>query len=301
MRHLSARLAYLARTALRGLAGSPLPSGVAVVTIATTLVLVGALALLIANMQGLLDRVAKDLRVSAYLSDDLSADERADLLQRARTLPGVEAVTLVSKEEALRRFQAGAGGRSGLLEGLDENPLPASLELTPSGPARSLDGLRRLAEAVATLPGVVQVASSQDWVDGYVRAVEAMRAVGAVLGAVLGLAALLIVANTIRLAVYARRDELEILALVGASRAVVGIPFVLEGALQGTAAGVVALGLLYALFRLLPPVLGPDLALVLGFVEPRFLTPAGMLALVAAGTALGVLGSLLSLVGGRPR
>jgi cell division transport system permease protein len=298
---LSARLAYFGRTALRGLAASPLPSGVAVITIATTLLLVGALALLVANMQGLLDRVARDLRVSAYLADDLSDSARTELLQRARTLPGVASVTLVDKQEALRRFQAGAGGRSGLLEGLDENPLPASLELSLATQARSAAGLRRLSEAVAALPGVVQVSSSQDWVDGYVRAVDLVRAVGGVLGGVLGLAALLIVANTIRLAVYARRDELEILALVGASRAVVGIPFVLEGALQGTAGGTLALGLLYALFRLLAPALGPDLALVLGFVEPRFLTPVGMAALVAAGTALGILGSLLSLVGGRPR
>ena len=301
MSRLAARLAYFARTALRGLAASPLPSGVAVATIATTLLLVGALALLIGNMQGLLDRVADDLTVSAYLSDGLSDAARATLVERARALPGVEAVALVSKEEALRRFHAGAGGRSGLLEGLEENPLPASLELTLSAQGRSAEGLRRVSEAVAALPGVAQVASSQDWVDGYVRAVDLLRGVGAVLGVVLGLAALLIVANTIRLAVYARRDELEILALVGASRAVVGIPFVLEGALQGTAGGVLALGLLYGLFRLLLPAVGPELALVLGFAEPRFLPPAGMLALVAAGAALGLLGSLLSLVGGRPR
>jgi len=298
---LVARLGYFARTALRGLAASPIPSGVAVATIATTLLLVGALALLIGNMQGLLDRVADDLRVTAYLADGLSDAARATLIDRARELPGVESVTLVTKEEALRRFRAGAGGRSGLLEGLEENPLPASLELGLAAPARSAEGLRRTSAALAALPGVSQVASSQDWVDGYVRAVDLLRAVGAVLGGVLGLAALLIVANTIRLAVYARRDELEILALVGASRAVVGIPFLLEGALQGTAGGALALGLLYGLFRLSLPALGHELELVLGFAAPRFLPPLGMLALVGAGTALGLLGSLLSLVGGRPR
>jgi cell division transport system permease protein len=294
---LATRASCLVRTALRGLAASPLTSAIAVVTIGVSLVLVGAFALLAWNMEELLRGVGDELRVTAYLADEVGPERQRELAATALTVEGVAEVRIVSKEEALERFRSGVAGGDAFLDGLDENPLPASLELVLAPESRTGEGMRRVVGSLAGLPGIEEVGSGQEWIEGYLRAIALVRGVGTGLGAILALAALLIVANTIRLAVLARRDELEILALVGAGRAFVATPFLLEGAAQGLAGGLLALGVLGALFRLVLPELEFGLALVLGGVEPRFFAPGEAAALLAAGAGLGLLGSAAALSG----
>jgi cell division transport system permease protein len=295
---LRARLGYLARTSLAGLRSSPVTTAVSVLTIGVSLVLVGAFALLLANMEELLERFGDDLQVTAYLADDLRPEQIQDLVRIAQTVEGVQEARIVSRAEALERFRSGVGRGSALLEGLGENPLPASLELTLAPQHRSAAGMAQVVGSLRGLPGVTELASGQDWVEGYLRAIALLRGIGWGLGLILALATLLIVANTIRLAVLARRDEIEILSLVGASRAFVNAPFLLEGLLQGAVAGALALALLYALFRLVLPGFEFGLALLLGGVAPRFFEPHEMAALVAGGAALGLFGSAAALAGG---
>ena len=297
MSRLRARLGYLARTSLAGLRGSPVTTAVSVLTIGVSLVLVGAFALLLANMEELLARFGDDLQVTAYLADDLRPEQVQELVRIAQTVEGVQAARIVSKAEALERFRSGVGRGSALLEGLGENPLPASLELTLAPEHRSAAGMSQVVGSLQGLPGVTELASGQDWVEGYLRAIALLRGIGWGLGLILALATLLIVANTIRLAVFARRDELEILSLVGASRAFVSAPFLVEGVLQGALAGTLALGLLYALFRLVLPGFEFGLELLLGGVAPRFFAPHEMAALLAGGAGLGLLGSAAALAG----
>jgi cell division transport system permease protein len=291
------RAACLARTAARGLVGTPVTSAIAVATIGVCLVLVGAFSLLAWNMEELLRGVGDELRVTAFLDDGLAPDRQQELAATARSVEGVAEVRVVTKQEALERFRAGVGQGGAFLEGLEENPLPASLEIALEPASRSADGMRRVVGSLAGLPGIEDLVSGQEWVEGYLRAIALVRGIGIGLGAILALAALLIVANTIRLAVLARRDELEILSLVGASRAFVATPFLLEGAAQGATGGLVALALLGALFRLVLPEVEFGLALVLGGIEPRFFAPSEAAALVAAGAGLGLLGSAGALSG----
>jgi cell division transport system permease protein len=293
------RLGYFVRTALLGLRASPVTSAVAILTIGVSLVLVGAFALLLANMEELLERFGDDLQVTAYLEEGLSEAQIEELVRIAHTVEGVQGARVVSKQEALERFRAGVGRGSRLLEGVGENPLPASLELTLAPGQRSAEGMARVVGSLSGLAGVAELASGQDWVEGYLRALALLRGAAYGLGLILALATLLIVANTIRLAVFARRDELEILALVGASRAFMNAPFLLEGLLQGALAGALALTLLLASFRLVLPDLEFGLALLLGGVAPRFFTWEEMAALVAGGAMLGLLGSIAALAGGR--
>ena len=298
MRRVGTYVRSAVRSAVLGLRASPVTSLVAVATIGVTLLLVGAFALLVANMERLLDRFGDDLRVSAYLADDLPDAQAEALRARVGEAPGVAAVELVTKEEALRRFRESPLGRADLLEGLEENPLPASLEITLVPEHRDRAGLDALAERLRALPGVADLGYGHEWVEGYSRAVGLVRGVAVGLGAVLALATLLVVSNTIRLGVYARRDEIEILRLVGAGRLFVAVPFLLEGLVQGTAGGLLALALLYGFFRTLLPALRGGVELLLGFAPPVFLSAEGCLALVASGALLGVLGSAAALVQG---
>jgi cell division transport system permease protein len=294
---LATRAACLGRSALRGLVASPVTTTVAVVTIGVSLVLVGSFALLAWNMEELLRGFGDELRVTAYLEEGIPAERQRELATTAATVEGVAEVRIVSKEEALERFRQGVGRGGAFLEGLDENPLPASLEISLEPASRSAEGMRMAVGSLAGLPGIDDVVSGQEWVEGYLRAIALVRGVGIGLGVILALAALLIVANTIRLAVLARRDELEILALVGASRTFVATPFLLEGAAQGAVGGLLALGVLAALFRLVLPEVQFGLELVLGGIEPRFFAASEAAGLVAVGSGLGLAGSLAALAG----
>ena len=294
MRGLLARLRYMASSALRGLATSPGPAAVATGTIAVALVLVGAFALTLINMQGLVARFGDALQVVAFLEDGLPESRRLELMKEVGRVAGVAHVRLVDEDEALERFREGVGRGFALLDGLDQNPLPASLEIGLAPGHRSAADLSRVAEAVAPLPGVVDLSSGAEWVEGYVRALALLRGFAIGLGAVLSMATLLIVSNTIRLAVLARSEELEILSLVGASRSFVSTPFLLEGALQGLAGGLLAWVMLFGLFRLVLPGFEFGLELVMGDLVPRFfaLREAGWL--WGGGAGLGVLGSGLA-------
>lgn len=270
----------------------------AVATIAITLVLVGSFALLVGNMRGMLDRFGEDLQVTAYLEFGLSLDEARLLAARAATVEGVHRVDLVTPEEAMLRFRQTAGAEA-LLEGLESNPLPASLEISLLTEHRTEQGIGVLKQALEGLPGIAELAKGGEWVEGYTRATALLRFVALGLGAVLAISAMLIVANTIRLALYSRDDELEILSLVGASRTFIRVPFLLEGTIQGLAGGLLATLLLYIAFELFAPQIQFGLSFFLGSAKPRFFEWGELLSLVLGGAALGIMGSAAALFGWR--
>jgi cell division transport system permease protein len=289
-----ARLLYFARTSLRGIAATPGTAIVATATITVALVLVGAFGLVVLNMQALLARVGDAVQVTAFLADGLPEADRAALVRKVAAISGVARTELISEAQALERFKGGVGQGFALVEGLGTNPLPASIEITLELRYRTPGDLSRVASAVASLPGVDDITSGADWVEGYVRALALVRGLAIGLGVIFVLATTLIVSNTIRLAVLSRRDELEILSLVGASRSFVNTPFLIEGLLQGAAAGALAWALLYALFRSVLPGFEAGLAFVLGGVEPRFFDTVETAWLCGGGAALGLLGSAIA-------
>ena len=131
------RTLYFVRTAWSGIRTSPITSSIGAITIGISLLLLGAFALLVENMEGVLDKLGDELFVTAYLEERLSPEEEFDLEALARTVEGVESVRLVTKAEALDRFREGVGRGAALLEGLSTNPLPASLEITLVAARRS--------------------------------------------------------------------------------------------------------------------------------------------------------------------
>ena len=298
MRRALVIVAVLLRTAARVLQTSPLPSALATATIAIALVLVGAFTLVVRNMDGLLERFSEELHVVAYLDGDLSERGQRALVDGVAGFKGVARATLVTREVALERFRATLGGGE-LIAGLEHNPLPPSVELELEPDARSEQGIAVLVTALEGLDGVDELAHGQQWIEGYARVASLVRSAGFVLGAVLVGAALLIVANTIRLAVYAREDEIEILSLVGAGRVFQRGPFILEGLAQGAVGGAIALGVLYLAFQSVLPRLELASSLVIGLAAPEFFAAGQAFAIVAIGAVVGATGSGVALVGWR--
>jgi cell division transport system permease protein len=295
VRSIVALARYVLSAAVRGLRGSAGAAAMAVVTIALVLVLAGAFGVVIANMQALVERVGDELSLSAFLDPLVDDPGRAALASQAAKIDGVLAVAAVSPAEALARFPERTGVSASAVALLDANPLPASLELRLRPESRDPAAVERVREALRALPGVVEVSAGDDLVAGYARAVGLVSGVGLAVGLVLALATVVIVASTIRLALQARRDELEILALVGASRSTMRLPFLLEGFAQGACGGVLALGLLWALFTLAHPAVQAALVFLAGPDSLRFLSGLEMVSLVASGGLLGLLGAAFSL------
>jgi cell division protein FtsX/septal ring factor EnvC (AmiA/AmiB activator) len=267
------RLATAFRSGLRGIRATPLVFAASVGTMAAGLLLLGVFLLVIENMRGMVERFGHELRVVAFLHDGAGSDPPAVDALRARAveLAGVSSVEYVSPEAALERLRSDLGGDAGILEGLEGNPLPASLELELRPEARGPSQVQALADALAALPEIDEVRYGAGWVETYARVLRAIEWGGAVLALFLLLVLGAIVAGTVQLAVHAREEEIEILRLVGASSWYVRLPFYLEGALQGAVAATLAVALLYALLALgLPWIRGP-LELLLGRAELVFL------------------------------
>ena len=284
------QLFYFLRSAVSGLRGSPLPTSVSILTIAVATIPLGGLWVVTGNMRALLDQFGSELQLTAFLESKVRSDEGRSLAARAMTIEGVERVEFVSQEQALERFRTRLGG-SALVDALESNPLPASLMVALAPDARTPEAVAKVSESLHRIPGVEDVAGGETWIEGYGRALRLVRSAGVGLGSVLALATLLIVANTIRLAVYARRDELEILALVGASRSYVRVPFLLEGLVQGAIGGLLGVALLFGIFHVAVPQLRDALELFLGWSDQSFLSPRNVGILVAGGAGFGFTGA----------
>jgi len=286
MTHVAWRLL---RRALINLWRAPLPSLLAVVTIALALFLGGAMAFSVLGARVLLASWGAQRTVTAYLDRALSEEQARAVAERLRAdHPRVE-VVLVSPAQALDRLRVQLGDLGGALDGLSRNPLPATLELTPRGGG----DLRALADRVSNVGGVAEVDYGREWVDRLEALGGALRGFGTASLALLAVAALLVVANTIRLAVYARRDEIEIMKLVGATDGYVRAPFLLEGALQGLCGAALAAAGLLAVQRLVLPRAAAAFAFASGASAPH-LAAQHCAVLAAAGALVGLCGSYLA-------
>ena len=282
----------LSRRAAMNLWRAPLPSLVSVLTISLALFIGASFVLGLFAAKALLTSWGAQASVTLYLDKETTdAQARALVQQIAAKSPDLE-VAYVDRALALRRLRTELGDLSGALDGLSQNPLPPSLEITPRS-ALPPSGVRILAAQLGQLPFVAEVDYGREWLDKLEALARGLRVFGAgALLTVLG-AALLVVANTIRLAVYARRDEIEIMKLVGATDGYVRAPFLLEGALQGLIGAALALGAVVAVQKWLLPGASQAFAFAAGIRAPN-LTPGYGAALLGIGAGVGLFGSWLA-------
>jgi cell division transport system permease protein len=210
-------------------------------------------------------------------------------------LPGVTGVRSVGTHEAWLRLQRSLGGRAELLQGVEEGFLPASSEVTLKPGVAEVLRAHPAFEKLRHTAGVEDVELMGDW-SGRLRALEhLLSSAGWAVAALVFCACLYIVGSTIRLGVFARRDEIEIWKLVGATNGFVKAPFLVEGGLQGALGTGVAVLLLYGLYRLASPRLEAVLGSWLAAGPLGFFTPGQLVMALACGTLLGLCGSALAL------
>jgi cell division transport system permease protein len=257
-------------------------------TLAAALFLAGLVMLLIGNVDRRIRQLRDDVRVEVYLRDDHAPDERQALADRLAALEGVAGVEFVDKTEALRRYREWARGMAELIDELGSNPLPASLEvrLAPGGPAEELAATVRR-EAAAS-PAVEEVRFGLDWLRRLEEMLSVARAGGSGLALIVLVTVIVVMASVLRLAVLSRREEIDIMCLVGASSAFIRGPFLVAGAVQGVLASALALGLVEGVRRAVLAYSGTGSAVLLDLLAaealPRELS--GVLVLVGIGVSL---------------
>ncbi len=286
---------YFIRRALRNMRQWPVLCTAAILTMAVALATVATFFLVVINIQGLASSWSEEVQVVAYFQQPPSRNTLAPLIRKVEKFPEVKQAIYVSKTEALKRFKTRLGNDAGLLEGVSRDLLPASLEVTLKPAARNRDGVTRVVSRLKEDARFNDLRFGQEWLERFENFVNLLKFVGLLLGGFFLFAALFIVSNTIKLTLYARRDELEIMALVGATKRFIQIPFLLEGALQGLISGLLALGFLGLSFKLLVQKSLKSFWLAPVGFDPVFLATNQQFVLVCCGVLLGLLGSLFSL------
>lgn len=287
-------LSFSFKQALEGLWRNRVMSLAATVTMVLMLVLLSSLVIVLAGMQAGLSFIESKVEIRAELATGVPQD-RVDTLQaQLLALPEVSGVSYISKEQALEEFKAqrAAAGEADLTEYAGYNPFPAQVSVKLKDPRQSSQVISVVQEAQRQ--GVVsRVIEQQKNIDRLVSVTALLRTIGIAVLALVALTVLLIVVNSIRMAVMSRAQEIEIMRLVGASDAFIRWPFIVEGLLTGLIGALVTLGLLLLAS-------GPivDLAdAIAGQVPVGFsqsLTTQVAMLVLAAGLGLGGVGAWIS-------
>lgn len=244
------RVWMFVREAINNVSGHRLLSIATTMTIALILMVFGLFLLVFLNLLGLGGTIRGQVMVTTYLQDHLNLNQIRDIEERLRQQPAVADVNFTSKEQALQEFQNSLQGQAGILQGLGENPLPASFDIKLKAVYQTPEAVKVLAQELKLIEGVEEVQDGLDWLDRFTVFADFIRIIGMGIGVLLGIAVITITANTIRLSIYARREEIELMRLIGAKEGFIRAPFFIEGAVVGFLGAIIALLSLAGLFFL---------------------------------------------------
>ena len=287
-------LGFLIGEALRDLRRAGRVAVSAILLITLSLAALGGFWLVSSNIGQATDHWRNRVRIIVFLKRETGSGEAQALVDRVTAIPGVASVRYVGKTEALGTLKKVLGKDASVADQLPVNPLPASLEVTPTAEGATPDGARGLIARLAALPEADEVGGGSEWVERLAQGRRLLNLIGFGIGAVLGLAAILTVTTATTLVLHARRQEMEIMRLVGAPELVVRMPLLLQGMMQGLLGAMIAIWALIACFTLAGPRLEPLVHQALGVEHLTFLRPYNVVMLMLTGTVLGGLGGWLA-------
>jgi len=282
-----------AKRALRDIRSNIFLNMVSVLTIALSVFIVSAFMLFFINATDFLDGWRKGVRIIVYMTDGASEAERLSLTEAIQKTGAAQEVVFISRDEAFKDLKKKIGDQSSLLDGLDKNPLPDSLEITLKDVYRGPEDIEALAARIAGLPQVDDVEYAQKWLQRFAGVYNLFKITGLVLASIFFIATLLIIANTIRIIMFSRREEIEIIRIVGADENFIRYPLFIEAILQGFLGGFLGIVALFLAFVLTVPNLSIEGAF--SFFEMRFIPVKFSLAIVLCSMTIGWIGCYFSI------
>lgn len=275
---------YALREALAAFRRTPLLTGLSVIAIAFALFVIGLFGLTAFNIRRAIEKVEEKVEIVAYLTDETTEAQRVGAEQEIRALPQVAGLRFVDKTEALATAMAEMEEFKDIATDLENNPLPASFEVRMKPGSRSPADVERVAKRIQAYPFVEDVRYGRDWLDTIYMLRRIAAGVAMVIGGAFALVAAIVIATAVRITVFARREEIGIMRLVGATDGFVQRPFLLEGLASGLLGGVLAAGLTWATYRLLGSTM----------FRVEWVPAEWIVLTVLAGTAFGLLSSLIA-------
>ncbi|MGW8302451.1 MAG: permease-like cell division protein FtsX [Desulfobacterales bacterium] len=266
---------------------------ITLLTISLSILIVSAFILFFINTNEIMNFWKKGLRVMAYLKPELAGSSIPDLTRRIQKISGVETVRFISKEEAFDQLKAQMKRQASLFDNLDKNPLPDAYEIRMNAATQTWDKVEYLAAEIEALEEVEEVEYGQRWLGRYTHIFNLFKLTGYAMCGIFFMAAVFIVANTIRLVIYSRKDEIEIMRLVGAAERFIKVPFYFQGLLQGALGAGIGLAILF--FAYLAIVSNIEQGWFSGLFQIRFLSPLMSGAIILLSMLVGWFGSYLSL------
>lgn len=218
-------------------------------TVSLSVLIFSFFYLIYLNMLNAGDKISDDLRLVVYLEEEPGPEMQEQLRLKISQFDEVQEIKFISRTEAYNRFAEQLGDNRDVLTDMPADFLPASIEVIPLKTLRSLSQIKLFAEYLATIPGSQKVQYGQEWVERFYYFIQLLSIVVLLSGILLILTATFMVASTIRLTIFGRQEELELLKLVGATNNYIRTPFLLEGILQGLIGSLLGLISLYILFQ----------------------------------------------------
>lgn len=275
---------YALKEALVAFKRAPLLTALSATMIALSLLVVGLFGIAAFNIRLVLDRVESRVEVIAYLHNDADTRPVQIAQQEIEKMPEVRETRYISRAQALEIAKQELPEFGSLFGSVENNPLPASIEIALQPGQTGPEAVKRVADRVRVYPFVEDVRYGQEWLDKVYLLRRVAGAATLVLGAAFAIVAALIIGAAVRMAIFARRDEISIMRLVGATDAFVRRPFIIEGLITGLAGGVLALVLTRVIFG----------ALSRSLFELAWLPDLWVLAILAAGAVLGGIASSIA-------
>ncbi len=281
------QLVYIFREGFSGFRRAKLSMFAAIMTICASLLLLGSFAILVLNANSVVESLREKVEMEAFLADYLSPVETSIVRDSIAMIPGVREVRYVSKEDAARIFKEEFG--EDIHRVLDFNPLPASIKIFLKEGYRTAKGAEEVYEAARRITGVDEVIYRKSLMEMLDRRATTFLWLVFGIGLFITISSVFLVANTIRLAIYAKRKIIQTMKLIGATKSFVRGPFILEGLVQGFIGGALAAAILFLVFEYLARWISVELA---EFVHVK---PVYYAIVVLVGCVLGFVGSSISI------
>jgi cell division transport system permease protein len=291
---------YMIRRALRNMKGNLFPNLTTIAIIGITMLIFSSFSLIAYNLTAFLKIWEDKIEVIAYLKKGIPLSEVEELLKNTRQLEGIETVKYVSPFDAMAFMESKLGGQKNLLDGIQPGVLPSSFEIRLKKDFRNSTSIKEVVSRLNQFPQIEEVQYGQEWVENVSAIVHIFRLTQWVLGGLLLIGIIFITSNTLQLTISSRKEEIELMHILGATPAFIRVPFYIEGLIQGllgTGLAVVFLFYLYykvLLYKVFFLYVTPSMKEWLAGIPIQFLPPDRIALIISGGMVLGFFGSFVA-------
>jgi cell division transport system permease protein len=287
---------YAAPRALRNMRRNLFPNVTTIGIITISVLIFSTFSLIAFNLASFLRTWEGKMEIVVYLKKKTPTNEVETLLKKIRLFEGVESVKYISPSDAMTFMEANLSRQKNLLEGIQSAVFPASFEIQLKKDYRNSKKIREVASGLKPFQQIEEIQYGQEWVEAFSSFLLLLRLTQWVLGGLLVVAMVFIISNTLQMAISSRREEIEVLHLMGASPSFIRVPFYIEGIIQGLLGAGAAILLLFLLHKAVSLYVTPSMQGWLARIPLLFLPPEVLVSILSGGMVLGFLGSVTASV-----